>query len=640
MRKRLGRVAWGLLLTAITVALWARFLVFPTTVAASGLDPSWMQALGYFYRTRAQAGTDYVFTYGPLGFFATQVHDGALYWQRYAWELVVKLAAAVTITAALTRLPDRGLTLLGAVLVLVLVPYHFDTIYLVTLLAAGALLIEGACLGRPWACAPVPLLALLAMTKFTYFLLALWAVVLAEAAARLRGYRGVLSAAPAYLAAAAVLWLWCGQHLAHLGDYCRNSWEVSAGYTDAMSGKGNTLDVGLAAVTLGLAVLSLASAAWRHRRALFPVMCLLLLGPGLFLGWKNGLVRHDDHALLFFGMALFVALLLTRFATAMPSTLPAVALGALLACSVGGTLLTAGRCRPNYFAWSIDETRENVAAALSPVKRQRELEAERVRRQEEWRLDRVRAVVGDASIDELSCEPGVVLLNGLNWRPRPVFQSYTAYTPALLRMNADYFRSAAAPDYVLLKLAAIDDRPAASEDSPALLEILRRYAPVTAEKPFILLQRVPDGKEAPPAEPEVVCRRTIRFDDDINLEELCGGYQLLSLRFAPSVAGRVWGALFKRDELHVELRTASGTTLRRRLVPALAREGFLINPWVDTTGDLVRLYGAKGGGRVVSFRVTPPSGDFEDAIEMTVSALPRLPCRVLPPAELDALTGH
>jgi len=119
---------WALVLAALVLVLWLRFLLFPTFVASDNLDHSWMQALGHFYRADAQAGTDYVFTYGPLGFFATEAHDHDLYWQRYGWELGVKLAAAVVVILALARLPSRGLTLLGAALVIAFVPYHFDTI--------------------------------------------------------------------------------------------------------------------------------------------------------------------------------------------------------------------------------------------------------------------------------------------------------------------------------------------------------------------------------------------------------------------------------------------------------------------------------------------------------------------------------
>jgi hypothetical protein len=619
---------WGLVLVALTLVMWARFLILPSLVAGSSLDPSWMQALGHFYRTDAQAGTDYVFTYGPLGSFATIAYDPDLYWQRFVWELAIKLAGAVVICAALAGLPSRRLTLLGAAAAIVFVPYHFDAIYQVTLLAAGVLLLDGVCRRRPWAVALVPLLALLALTKFTYFVLALWTVALAELAVRLRGYRGWLSPAPLYLASVAAVWLFCGQRPAGLWSYCRNSWEITAGYGEAMSVPAVIRDWAVAAVTAALAVGLLLLAAWRNRRSVFHVTAVLLLGPGLFLGWKHGLTRAaDDHPYIFFGMALFVAVLLPRLLAPTSAPLTWVALGGLLTCSAGGLLLTAGRLEPDYFAWNLRQTERNVEAALHPAVKKNELEDQRLRQVEKWRLDRVCANVGAAPIDQLSCEQGVLLLNGLNWRPRPVFQSYTAYTPRLLRLNADYFRSAAAPDFLLCNLAPIDDRLGATEDALALLEILRRYEPVLREEQFVLFRRVPPDEETPAVEPEVVCRRTIRFGEEVSLEDLPGQYQVLALRFAPSPTGLVRGVLCTRDAVQIDLRTASGRSLRRRLIPAMAREGFLINPLVDTTDDFVRLYEPGGGDRVVSFSVTTGGADFRDEIEMIVTAMPRLPCR-------------
>ncbi|HEX5268916.1 MAG TPA: hypothetical protein VFW33_00450, partial [Gemmataceae bacterium] len=331
-------------------------------------------------------------------------------------------------------------------------------------------------------------------------------------------------------------------------------------------------------------------------------------------------------------------LLLTRPLGPVTTGLTGIALGCLLACSVGGMLLTDDRTRTTFFKWNlIDQTANNLTTALAPRARKDELEAERAREEEEWRLDRVRAEVGNATLDELSSAQGVVLLNGFNWHPRPVFQSYSAYTPALLRRNADFFRSGDAPEYVLCHLHTVDSRLVAMEDSLALLEILRRYRPVVAEREFVLFRRVPPGEETAPPLPEVVCRRTIRFGEDVSLDDVPGEYQWLSLRITPSIRGRVWGALFKRDRLFLDLRTASGQELHKRLVPAMAGEGFLINPLVATTGDYVRLYGTSGSDRVVSFRVTPASDDFDAEIEMTVSALPRLPCRTLDAATVEAL---
>jgi hypothetical protein len=652
---------WGTVLVALTLVMWARFLLFPSLVAGASLDPSWMQALGHFYRTDAQAGTDYVFTYGPLGFFATWTHDPDLYWQRYLWELGVKLAAAVVISLSLAALPSRGLTLLGLALVIVFVPYHFDTIYQVALLAAGLLLLDGACRGRtdlqsvqqadgrianpsygwPAAAVLLPLLALLALTKFTYFVLALWAAALAEAAVRLRGYRGWLSPVLLYLACVAAVWLYCGQRPAHLWAYCRNSWEIAAGYGEAMSVPAQVRVTALALVALVLAGFLLLLAAWRNRRSAFHVTAVLLLGPGLFLGWKHGLTRSaDGHPYIFCGMALYVAAVLPRLLAPTTGPLTWIALGCVLACSVCGILLTADRLAEDYFGWNLRQTTANVTAALHPAARKGELEEERVAQEDRWRLDRVRAAAGAAPVDQLSCEQGVVLLNGLNWRPRPVFQSYTAYTPALLRLNAEFFRSAAAPDYLLCNLSPIDNRLGAMEDSLALLEVLRRYYPLLREEHFVLFRRVPPGEETPAPEPEVVCRRPVRFGEEVSLAEVSGDYQVLALRFSPSAGGLVRGALYKRDSVLIDLRTASGRTLQRRVIPAMAQEGFLINPLVDTTDDYVRLYGPAGGDRVVSFTLTTPGDDFKDAIEMTVTAWPLLPCRRLEPGVVEALSSR
>src|SRR5205085_1685863 len=115
--------------------------------------------------------------------------------------------------------------------------------------------------------------------------------------------------------------------------------------------------------------------------------------------------------------------------------------------------------------------RDHAATALAPRALRRELEVKRERGRECWSLPRTRAVVGDAPVDLFSYSQGVLLLNDLNYRPRPIFQSYSAYTSYLAAVNAHHYRGGAAPEFVLLNLQPIDHRPATAEDGPALLEV-------------------------------------------------------------------------------------------------------------------------------------------------------------------------
>src|SRR5262249_17102990 len=80
-------------------------------------------------------------------------------------------------------------------------------------------------------------------------------------------------------------------------------------------------------------------------------------------------------------------------------------------------------------------------------------------REDEWRsavaaaaVASVRERVGAASIDMVTWQQGMILLNGLNYSPRPMFQSHLASTPALARLNEAYFLGPDAPDFVLFQL--------------------------------------------------------------------------------------------------------------------------------------------------------------------------------------------
>ena len=56
----------------------------------------------------------------------------------------------------------------------------------------------------------------------------------------------------------------------------------------------------------------------------------------------------------------------------------------------------------------------------------------------------------------------------MNHRPRPVFQSYSAYSAALCNLNERFYASAAQPDKVLQRYRTIDNRFTRLDDAGAL----------------------------------------------------------------------------------------------------------------------------------------------------------------------------
>src|SRR5262249_26589607 len=140
-----------------------------------------------------------------------------------------------------------------------------------------------------------------------------------------------------------------------------------------------------------------------------------------------------------------------------------------------------------------ENTRRNIEIAFCPAKLRGQLHAEQARLAAQCALPRIAVAVRDAAVDVMSFEQAAVLLNRLNWHPRPMFQGYGAYTSSLLALNAHYFARETAPEFILFKLQTIDGRYPLLDDAQALLQVIHRYRPVLAERSFLLLQKQWNG---------------------------------------------------------------------------------------------------------------------------------------------------
>ncbi len=227
----------------------------------------------------------------------------------------------------------------------------------------------------------------------------------------------------------------------------------------------------------------------------------------------------------------------------------------------------------------------NGIFALAPTRLARLLEVEQKVLADEWALPKICSIVGDRPVDLLTYSQGVLFLNHLNYHPRPIFQSYSAYTPDSMEVNADYYRGERAPDFVLCRLEPIDNRFPAMEDCAALLEILRRYRFVAREKGLLLLERR-DDKPPRAADPPLLLQKDITFDEVIRLDEFGASAKLLSIHVTDTFRGRLTKALFRSAHLSLNVTTTDGEKHSFRLIPSMAETSFLVDPLLRNHDDL------------------------------------------------------
>jgi hypothetical protein len=220
-------------------------------------------------------------------------------------------------------------------------------------------------------------------------------------------------------------------------------------------------------------------------------------------------------------------------------------------------------------------------------------------------LPAVRAEVANGSIDVVGDKAALILYNGLNYRPRPIFQSYVAYTPALLQKNFEFIQSDRRPDYFLAELQPIDGRFGGSYDSWLTAELPRRYEPVLSERGMLLLRQ---RRPQPPAHPlalKQLYERDVAFGERVDLPADRTHALWLEIDARPTMIGQLRSAFYKPAPLTI---TVSDEFSDRtyRLVAPVAAAGFIVQPMLSTTTELNAFVAGRVSDWTKGFTVDAP----------------------------------
>jgi hypothetical protein len=595
--RRLRRCASWAAAVLAGLLIWLGNLFFPG-IPSVGLDPSWQLVLNHAAGTDWVFGRDLVYTYGPWGWLTTLYYFADTFAARLTWELLFKAVAALLIVAVASTLSwPRRLGFLAAALVL---PALFqDTLPM--LLIAGLTL--WAAHTRPCSallCLAGALVGFLALQKFTYLLMIAGggACVAAQLLIQ-RRWKHIAALASGTCGAFLLGWLAAGQPLDALPAFLRHSSVISSGYTDAMflDETATVFWFGFASAVLFLSLVW-DSPGWRN----LP-LALALTGFG-FIAWKLGFVRADGHTLGFFFPLVFAGLAapwINRVAnwrrTALSCALTLTALtGAIVANpEIPGAADRAvrqhlvGKAKALF---KLDRLYGYVDRAVADLRTENDLPT-------------TRSVVGDSSIDQFGYEQAVILLNGFNYRPRPVFQSFLAYSEPLAELNASADRSPRAPDFTLARLQTIDRRYPAFDDAQLLPRLITDHTYVRSEKNFVLLRR--NSTELPLSRTPLASGE-FRLDGTEQTIPAHDRALWAVIDVRPSWLGALRRLLYKPPEVALIVRDASGAEHRFRLIVPAARSGFLLSPLLRDTADFEKLVSRRDASAVRSFRLEIPNG--------------------------------
>lgn len=564
------------------------------------LDGSWQAVINYAMQQHWQWGKGIAFNYGPLGFVRTRLFDESLLFQALTLRLLLASGIAWSISRLLLFLPPLRLLAVHAVIVLGIYLGRVESIFIVL-----PLLLSLSYLYLPASASTLNLIpltvaiGLAGVIKLTYGMVGCIILSIVDFH-RLTTYRWPLYT-PLMLAVFFITYLLSGQSLTHFPDFLELSRHIISGHSAAMASVGSWRELTAFIVLSGLALSALAgfigqskkSGAGLDYRSIFVLFSTI----GIFwlINFKQGFVRHDLHSLeawgglataaalvaatvfrqarrLFFWGILVIALLGAALGIwrwqleGGPSMNAAVQLALYAIPSQEGRHLQSFICDPQRWVKNLVQQREAVLAQIR---------------------DRHALPSLSGSVDVIPSMQIAILAQGYDYRPRPVFQEYLAYTPQLIAANQAFLLSDHAPDYLFFRPGSIDDRYPASAEGALWPDILSRYQPerlIRAD--LLLLARRPAPLQELLADSSSV--QNIHFGQSIPLTHPAAAL-FVKIKIKSTLFGRLADWFFKPSSVWLTVRLRNGAEKTHRLIPQMASEGFLLSPYIDNNADFIQL---------------------------------------------------
>ena len=634
-----GRLVDGLAILAIAMG------AFPPTLFGlqSNLDASWIWFNGYAFAHHLQWGSDVLWTFGPLGFWAVPYQYA--HWGVWLASLLASmtfrclLLVLVYVTVRSKRGEMRGLSELVP-LVLTFLFLEFEAVHVdVISLLVGVFVVLRFILLEPnrqrypllEAGGAGPLLAASSLIKFTSFIAAAAMLVSVALGAivggRWRDRRYVAVLVGSFVGSLLVGWVAAGQAVSDLPTYLHVSWVISSGYSAAMSIPGHRWLALIGAALIAcyaFGVFWLGKRLDRRRAA----ATALATAPVIFAFWKEGFVRMDwGHAGIFF---LFMAMLFLAVGVAVrPSVLSKVAV-VLSACVIGGYWFHSGLAtpllQPSQLSQRLTSGWKLVTHLSVYAKWSSDAQA---RVKSDYNLpQRMAAIVEHRSLAVLPWDLLEAYAAGARLKTPPVPQLYSAYKGSLDNVDARWLAQSG-PDYVLLSLKSIDHRYPLFSAPETYRALFAHYCLLHASSKRLLFKRRASGSRDEAVDP--LQRGRARLGEKIHLAPTDRGYALtLVAHVRLSLAGRLVSLLYRPSPAYVTFYLDNGATKGPyRFIYGVGGNGLMASPFLDSNAALARWRRQGSGPAVQAVKFSVPGHAWEYRQYVSFRVLRRSPGRAV-----------
>jgi hypothetical protein len=436
------------------------------------------------------------------------------------------------------------------------------------------------------------LLNVLCMLKFSYAIAA--CALLALACAGLLYKRKALLIAyvlPLFILLNMLFWVLCGQPLSTLPDYYIYGFELSSGYTEAMMTHDLHIELLYGLFSLLVAVFVGAFSLWLFfvKKNIYHASVLFILLPILFLALKEGFTRADfGHARSFFYQLAPVIVYLILFSVKNTRISYRHVWPVFITVITIATLVAIPSTEAGFTHFVLKKQKNPLMRLFSPNKTDINQAKAAIRAALPPLSGNYLEQAKGKTVDIFPWEISLPYAYDLDWSPRPVIQSYQAYTSALDSLNAAHFKGSGAPDNIIWQYGSLDGRYPLFDEPATFRTMLENYEILSPENYYLIFQRRPGETTSGYTS---LAAGACAVGTPIEVPQLSGRHVYGSVDIPFSFYGKVMNFLYKPAPLYVYIYIKGAPQpVVHKFIRRTGVNGLFVSKYVGNLFDVYQIF--------------------------------------------------
>ena len=190
-------------------------------------------------------------------------------------------------------------------------------------------------------------------------------------------------------------------------------------------------------------------------------------------------------------------------------------------------------------------------------------------------------------------EMSYLISNKLNFKPMPIFQGCSAYTPYLDELNANFFDNENSPEYIIFEWSAIDGRLPLTDILKKIKKIYNNYNIfcIYDHKMYYILLKKRDIKlnntiKSDYTQKIDIYKDVIYFDNITNDNT----YMILKSDIDLNILGKLSKIVYQIPAVYANIETYEGKKYSFRILLPLLRNGIIINKLPSLPYEVEQLF--------------------------------------------------